>query len=363
MKSLKCNPRAGARCVLSMLAGGLLLLPTAAQGGYILQNIVNSGDPNFNQELAINNSGTIAGYFGDSVVVPNNGYTVVAPYGQANFTAENFPTGTQTQVTGINNLGNTVGFWVDGTGANHGFTDFGGIFTSLDDPASTAAPAFTQFLGVNNSDEVAGFYTDAVGNQHAFTWAGGTFTAINPLNASSATATDVNNSGAVSGFLTSTVNGDTYGFLDVSTTIQTFLYPGSTFTQFLGLNDQGLVVGDYMDAAGNTHGLVFNDVTDSWQTVDDPFAVGGAGNGTTINGINDNGQIVGFYVNGGGQTIGLLGTATPEPGSFATAGFGALVMTLYWIVRRRALRRHPDIRAVEQHSASGYSTRKQKIGA
>lgn len=331
-----------ARCVLSMLAGGFLLLPTAAQGGYILQNIVNSGDPNFNQELAINNSGTIAGYFGDSVVVPNNGYTVVAPYGQTNFTAENFPSGseTQTQVTGINNSGTTVGFWVDASGANHGFTDIGGTFTSVDDPLGSATPEFTQLLGVNNADEAAGFYTDALGNQHAFTWSGGTFTSINPANAMSATATDVNNSGAVSGFLTSTINADTYGFLDVSGTIQTFLYPGSTFTQFLGLNNQGLAVGDYMDSAGNTHGFVFNDLTNSWQTVDDPSAVGGAGNGTTINGINDNGQIVGFYVNGGAQTIGLLGNPTPEPASFATAGLGALLMTLYWIVGRRALRRH-----------------------
>jgi hypothetical protein len=317
------------------LAGGVLLLPAAAQGGYILQDIVNNGDPNFNQELAINNSGTIAGYFGDSVVVFNNGYTVVSPFGQGNFAAENFPGSVQTQVTGINNLGNTVGFWVDSSGANHGFTDVGGIFTSVDNPGSTATPAFTQLLGVNDSDEIAGFYTDAAGSQHAFTLAGGTFTPIDPSNASNATATDVNNSGAVSGFLTSTVNGDTYGFLDVANTIQTYLYPGSTFTQFFGLNNQGLIVGDYVDAGGNTHGLVFDDLTNSWQTVDDPFAVGGTGNGTTINGINDNGQIVGFYVNAQGQTIGLLGTETPEPGSFALAGFGALAMTMYCIFRRR----------------------------
>jgi hypothetical protein len=215
---------------------------------------------------------------------------------------------------------------------------------------SLDAPQVGSFsvLGVNDANKVAGFYTDAAGNRHAFTWSGGAFTSINPVNATSATATDLNNSGAVSGFLTSAINGDTFGFLDVAGTIQTFLYPGSTFTQFLGLNNEGLVVGDYMDAAGNTHGLAFNDLTTSWQTVDDPFAIGGAGNGTTINGINDEDPIVGFYVNADDQTIGLLGTETPEPGSFATAGFGALLMTWCWIVRRRrALRRHSDIRAVE----------------
>jgi hypothetical protein len=300
---------------LLVIASGLVMLPRSAKADYFLQNIINYGDVNFNQELAINNAGVIAGYFGDGTVVPNNGYTVVSPFAQANFTAENFPSGieVQTQVTGINNLGNTVGFWADSTGINHGFTDFNGVFTSVDDPASTANPMFTQFLGVNDGGMVAGFYQDATGASHAFTWEAGAFFPILPANSTSATATDVNNSGTTSGFLTSS-NGNIYGFLD-NGVITTYLYPGSTFTQFLGVNNEGLVVGDYMDAAGNTHGLVFNSVTSTWQTVDDPLAVPGAGNGTTINGLNDEGQIVGFYVNTNGQTIGVLGAAVPEPSS------------------------------------------------
>jgi PEP-CTERM motif len=321
---------------LLLVAGGMLLLPASARAGYVFQNVINTGDVNFNQELAINNSGVIAGYFGDGTVVFNNGYTVVPPYGTSNFTAENFPSSmeVQTQVTGINNLGNTVGFWIDTSGANHGFTDFGGAFTSVDDPSSTASPIFTQFLGVNDSDEVAGFYVDAAGNSHAFTYSGTTFTPIMPSDATMATATDLNNSGEVSGFFTSSLNGDTYGFLDSGGVISDFLYPGSTFTQFLGLNNNGLVVGVYMDSAGNNNGFVYNTVTNTWQTVDDPFAATGAGNGTTINGLNDNGQLVGFYVNAAGQTVGLLANPTPEPASLALVGLGALVVV--W--RRRATR-------------------------
>ena len=161
------------RPVLFLLLGGILLFPGTVHGAYILSNIVNAGDPNFNQELAINNAGVIAGYFGDGTIVPNNGYKVVSPYGSANFTAENFPGAAQTQVTGINNTGETVGFWVDVGGANHGFTDVSGVFANFDDPASTASPIFTQFLGVNDSDEVAGFFMDASGASHAFTEAGG----------------------------------------------------------------------------------------------------------------------------------------------------------------------------------------------
>src|ERR1039458_8111964 len=52
------------RMAVLLLIGGLSLLPGGAQAGYIYQNVINPGDPTFNQELGINNAGTIAGYFG-----------------------------------------------------------------------------------------------------------------------------------------------------------------------------------------------------------------------------------------------------------------------------------------------------------
>src|ERR1039458_5849220 len=61
------------------------LLPGGAQAGYIYQNVINPGDPTFNQELGINNAGTIAGYFGSGAPIgtpppftltPTQGYTV-----------------------------------------------------------------------------------------------------------------------------------------------------------------------------------------------------------------------------------------------------------------------------------------------
>ncbi len=51
---------------------------------------------------------------------------------------------------------------------------------------------------------------------------------------------------------------------------------------------------------------------------------------TTINGINDQGRVVGFYVNAAGNTIGTVGTVgtVPEPASMlilaaGLAGLGA----------------------------------------
>ncbi len=81
--------------------------------------------------LGINNGGTIAGYFGDGTVVPNNGFTVAPPYGAGSFAAENFPGAAQTQVTGLNNIGTTVGFFVDAAGDNVGFAESGRRFHSI----------------------------------------------------------------------------------------------------------------------------------------------------------------------------------------------------------------------------------------
>jgi uncharacterized membrane protein len=294
------------------------------------QTIVSPGDPNFTQLLGINNAGTIAGYFGDGSVVPNNGFTLTLP---STYSPENYPASAQTQVVGINNHGETVGFWVDGSGGNHGFTDIGGTFTNVDDPLTTTV---TQLLGVNDSGVAAGYYTDAAGNFNPFTWSGGVFTPIALPGLVSAQATGINDAGDVVGFnMTSSTTAD--GFLDIGGVFTTLSFPGSTFTQALGINDQGLVVGDYVDAAGNMHGFLYNAATGHYESVSDPNGP----NATTINGINDKNQIVGFYATGAtadGVTVtdGFVGTV-PEPGSILL--FGTALAALTWIIRKKTARR------------------------
>ena len=80
----------------------------------------------------------------------------------------------QTQVTGLNNRGVTVGFWSSMNNANmvndnFGFVDVGGHFRTADFPTgSPANPPVDQLLGVNDSDVAVGFYTDANGNNHGY---------------------------------------------------------------------------------------------------------------------------------------------------------------------------------------------------
>jgi hypothetical protein len=310
-----------------VLALGVLvcLAPVAmANTTYTFQTIIDPGDTAFTQTLGINNAGTIAGYFGDGVVVPNNGFTVTPPYGSPSFTPENFPGALQTQVIGINNSGETVGFWIDAGGTTHGFADVSGTFTSVDDPSTTT---LTQLLGVNDSGTAAGYYINSKGNAQPFTYASGTFTGISFSGEVSAQATDVNNSGWITGFNQAT-STTSEGFLDVGGTFTFLNFPGSTFTEALGLNNEGEVVGSYVDASGNTHGFLYNIAAETYQEIDDPSAVGPGG--TTINGTNDSGQIVGFFTNADGNTDGFVGTPAPTPESpslilMATGLFGLCV--------------------------------------
>jgi hypothetical protein len=323
------------------ISGLLLACATtpAHAATYTFQNIVDPADPTFNQELGINNFGLISGYFGSGAPGhPNQGYTIAAPY--TSFTNENFPGSVQTQVTGLNNGGTTVGFWANsnngvGLDSNFGFTDVGGSFTNVNNPATaTTPPVFNQLLGVNNSNIAVGFYTDAAGVTHGYTYniASNSFSANidDPAAVGNTTAAAINNAGEIAGFYTD-AGGAFHGFLDNAGVFTTLDAAGAMDTSLLGLNNLGEVVGFDIDAAGAMHGIVCGTVSHACVQVDDPNGIGT----TTFNGVNDLGQIVGFYVNREDNTIGLLASPVPEPSSAALLLGGLIVLGVVSVRRRR----------------------------
>jgi hypothetical protein len=347
---------AAARCLLAAvpLAIGFSGAVSSANAEYSFTTINSAGgDGDFTQLLGINNAGTIAGYFGDGSVVPNNGFTIARPYGAGDFTAENFPGAVQTQVVGINNTGATVGFYIDAPGNNHGFIFEGGTYTTVDNPLTGPSPSVNQLLGINDKWLAAGFYVNGSGVNEGeladlSTPSAPVFSPVTvpaAFDPVSTTATDVNNAGDVSGFFTNGATDAVEGFLWVGTKFVPLNFGADTSTMAFGLNNEDQVVGAYVDAAGNTHGFVFNWVTDAMTTIDDPNADGTTSfgvEGTLVNGINDKGELVGFYANTVGTpdaVNGFLAIRVPEPSTWAMMllGFAGLGFLGYRKVRMGTL--------------------------
>lgn len=294
------------------LAGPAFATPQPISAPYTFTTLDNQADPTFNQLLGINQSGTIAGYFGSGAAGhPNKGYLVPPPYGQPSYTAENFPGSTQTQVTGLNDHGVTVGFWSpdnndNNMNANLGFYEVNGhkphtVMFPTDD---NSTPPVDQLLGVNDRDVAVGFYTDGEGNSHGFTYSidrhRHRFREVTISGATSVTAAAINNRGDIAGFDTN--EGGTQSFLLGRWGRETTLaYPGASSTQALGVNDNDEVVGVYTNSDMSMHGFTWTP-RGGFTTVDDPNGVGS----TTINGVNDQGELVGFYTDAAGNTDGML---------------------------------------------------------
>jgi hypothetical protein len=283
--------------------------PLDASANFTFTTLDNSKDLTFNQLLGINNSGVIAGYFGSGTTAahPNKGYTILPPYAQNDYGTENYPGSTQTQVTGLNNTGLSVGFEVK-RGETFGFYVSNHKFRRVDFPTKNIGkPQVQQLLGVNDLGIVVGFWVDKNNQDKSFTYSTIThkFSRVTIPGTSNVMATGINNLGDISG--TEVVGTVTEGFLlPAHGQVITLNFPGASSTSVLGVNDGEEVVGTYTIGTGSsatTHGFIWT-ADFGFATVDDPNGVGT----TTVNGLNDHGDLVGFYVDSHGNTNGLLAT-------------------------------------------------------
>ena len=288
---------------------------------YSFRTLNNHHDNTFNQLLGINNEGLIAGYFGSGAKGhPNKGYRLSKPYSQGNYASENYPGSRQTQVTGLNDTGTSVGFWSTQNKAslannNFGFYRRDGHFHEVNFPAQgTSSPPVDQLLGVNDSNVAVGFYVNAQGDSRGYTfniktgrYARVLLHGINNLGkGTSLTASGINNSGGVAGFY-SLKGGTTIGFYKTSGGhVYKLAVKGASATTPFGVNDAGEVVGAYMTGSGSSaqsFGFTWTRAH-GFQTVNDPHGIGS----TLINGVNDHGDLVGFYTDSAGNTDGMLAT-------------------------------------------------------
>lgn len=280
------------------LVGGAAAPAGAGTLHYNFTTVDDPADTTFNQALGINSYYNVVGYYGATT---NQGWQDT----QGTFTTVVPPGAAQDQLTGINDLHTTVGFYVTASGAQKGFALYKGAFITIVPPRAMRGPsAVTQLLGVNDSQDAVGYYMRG-GIAHPFEVAlqTRTYTYLTGLPANSQ-ATGIASNGDIVGF-TQVSPTTTTSFLDQGGTITPIAYPGATSTTAFGVNVRDKVVGSYVDANGTTHGFTVTDPTGTpvYATIDDPSAVGPAG--TVVNGINNEGALVGFYTDSSGNVNGF----------------------------------------------------------
>ena len=142
----------------------------------------------------------------------------------------------------------------------------------------------TRLWGINDHGEITGTFGDSNASGQGFTYNNGSYTLINIAGSRSSTGTDVNNYGQVA---VDYYDGHGHGAIYDNGTVLAYINDpfGSFGTGIMGINDAGLVVGDFANGAINQGYIYDNGV----YTTFSPFS------DTHLNDINNNGQIVGDY--------------------------------------------------------------------
>jgi probable HAF family extracellular repeat protein len=209
-------------------------------------------------------------------------------------------------------------------------------FVSIDIPISDGQVGFTHFTDINKNGKVTGGFTNSILGPYGFV-----------LSKKLKKSTEIRCSGEVVETAPQSINkrGEVVGFSIVhidrvsnpqpsaensSTKISGFFlnkkgectildFPGAILTEAVGVNDDGQVVGDYMDTTGNFHGFVW--ANGIFSTFDVPFPEATT---TAPSAINNVGQIVGFYFDDNGRVHGFL----YDTGHFTSFDFPDATATL-----------------------------------
>lgn len=208
---------------------------------------------------------------------------------------------------GINDNGQIVGTYenrMPGDAIPNGFLYNNNSFTTIG--------GYNIPLSINNDGQVVGAYWDS----NARAYMGKLYYGLNsPLNypgAQRGYLYGINDSGIIVGeyWLDKGDNAIPHGFIFNGGVFSTIDYPGAVWSSAHGVNNAGQVVGSYADNLGYAHGFLYSN--GEFLTIDYPDA-----GGTLINGVNDAGQIVGRYWGNGDH--GFIATPTetttqvPEP--------------------------------------------------
>jgi hypothetical protein len=258
-----------------------------------------------------NSTHAIAGDFTDT-----GGITHGFVLSRSRFTTIDVPGAALSSVNGINAIGQLEGTYQDTVRFHGFFSGNGSSFTTLDPPGSIRS----QGGFINAQGQAVGTYRSSDNKRHGFTWRNGVYTNLlinvpgdHPVLGT--VAFGINDRGQVVGDYVDAALGNRHGFLLSYGVYTTLDVPGALLTLAEGIDDEGVIVGLFIDAAGNEHGFILR--RGVYATIDVPGAAG-----TAIFSINAVGEIVGSYGDTSGVTHGFVGTPADEAKGVASSRAG-----------------------------------------
>lgn len=309
-----------------------------AQTTFTTFNVVDVPGASSTTINSINDSGDVAGSFGDLANTLHAFVRISGVYqtiDEPNYLGLACQGSGDEAATGINNNSQVVGvydranFPVSGGCQTGSFKPVGFLFvnnTSQDiDNASYSSVSPNSF---NDAGNIVGNYKIPSGRfqtTHAFLLKSDEFTNIDPPGATAAWATGINNSGQIVGYYSDS-SFNTHGFLLSGGAYTTIDFPGATGTLLVGINNAGMAVGNYSIANQSNPIFVFDSRTpqgpNAFQSFTPPV-----GSVLTPSAINDADQIVGYDFDQDGShgfiaTVHITSTLSIETMSLPSIGAG-----------------------------------------
>jgi hypothetical protein len=280
----------GVLLVLTFVAVGIAAAPPLT---FTFSDVHANATAKETDSYAVNNSGVIAGDYVDSAGVQHG----MLLAGTRLTTVNNSSCSAGTLAFyGINSANVVVGWCVSTkTGTDIGFSWAKGKFTAVNFPKGTG----TQPTGINDKGEIVGLYFDSAGVQHGFSKIGTVYKKIDVAGHTSAAAWGVNNTGQITVYAFNS-SGDFDAYLKTGTTFKKINDPkakGTLGTVVHTPNNKGDIDGTYYDSSGNTHGWLLH--AGKYYDVNDTPTL------TRADGLNDKLEIVGRYTPSTGGNLGF----------------------------------------------------------
>jgi hypothetical protein len=258
---------------------------------------------------AINDAGTITGDYTDSagtqhgMILTNKG--VLTSFDNKNCQSSGETTGS-IAAFGINKKNEVAGWcYSTKTGEPISWVYNNGKFANIAYPKAAGTIA----TGINNVGEVVGLYVDSAGNAFGFLYDHKKYTQIAIKGATATAAWAIDDAGDITvetgaGYSSGSLTPPIASYL-LSGGNQTSLSDpnaGSDGTVVHAVNNHGDIDGTYYDSAGNTHGWLL--YQGSYYDVEDPNGP----NLSRADGLNDTLSIVGRYSPSAGGNVGFKAT-------------------------------------------------------